>query len=130
MKTVGKTFMKKEILKIIAGFMAATLLISGCGLQGKTNATDEADKSETTEVVAEASTEKTSTSDERESTGQDHLAAVRKVFEDDEDLFVDEIDFCVDYKSGFFVSTSKWDDYVDELGYPEKYDPSDDICHL
>jgi hypothetical protein len=122
MKTAGKTFMKKEILKTVAGVMAATIFVSGCGLQGKTDATDEADKSETTEVVAEASTEETSTSVERESTGQDHLSAVRKVFEDDEDLFVDETDFCVDYKSGFFVSTSKWDDYVDELGYPEKYE--------
>ncbi len=114
--------MKKAIFKAIAGVMATTLVISGCGLQGEKEATDEASQAETTEVVAEASTEEASVSDKKESTSGDHLAAVRKILEDDYDLYVDEMDFCVDYKSGFFDATSKWDDYVDALGYPAKYE--------
>ncbi len=81
--------MKKEILKTVAGVMAATIFVSGCGLQGKTDATDEADKSETTEVAAEASTEaSTEASDDtanKEDEPADLLLEVQETFADSDE---------------------------------------------
>ena len=118
--------MKKEILKTIAGVMAATLFISGCGVKGKLDVIDEADESTTTEVATEATTEASAEASDdtanKDEEPADLLTRVKEAFEDADDMSFDDTDFVVDYDGNVFDSTSKWDDYTKALGYPEKYE--------
>ncbi|WP_022764272.1 hypothetical protein [Butyrivibrio sp. XPD2006] len=88
--------MEKEILKAIAGVMAATLFISGCGVKEKPDTIDEADEPKTTEVAAEASTEaSTEASDDtanKEDEPADLLPEVQETFADsDEEVLHPEV---------------------------------------